>query len=157
MCHILSELRDCGWECICTFDVDRSIDEKTNFMFRRVAQTSGSRYISVSLSDSNRLIIINATNEQKQALLQAFSDHYSPGMKQDSSTGDMVLQGDPWNKASAFGLHGQTAMVFLLKFAIESLGMRLAASADVSSKFIRLDEVGNGYPADVHSWFLEKL
>jgi len=138
-----------GWALSTAIDITRSLNDKSVLLFTR-AQNYTTNFACIALSDVDRVRLLDFSPSHTQQLREVIERLYLPGVEKqsqrDTSCYEMDLNGPPWTSNSSFNLHARSALLNVLKKA-NSLGWRLAASADVSSKYVQ------HYPLDVHSWY----
>ena len=154
VCRILESLREVGWETTATVDVSRKMTDKSVFLFRR-CESANLRFACLALSDVDRMRLLNFPVDMAKHIRGLVEKAYMPGISEeyarDASCHEIDLCGVPWTQNSSYSLHARSMLLRLLREA-HTHGWRLAASADVSAKYVH-QENGPDYPADVHSWF----
>lgn len=154
ICRILEALRDTGWSMRATFDISRKPNDKSVFLFER-CESAKLKFACLALSDTDTLRLLNFPSQVTTYLMGILRDMYMPGVSdegaRDGSCYEVRLNGSPWSHNSSYNLHARSMLLLALKEAAR-YGWQLAASADVSAKYVH-QENGPDYPADVHSWF----
>merc|ERR1712213_173309 len=143
-----------GWALTNAIDITRSLNDKSVLLYTRTERKTRS-FACIALSDIDRIRFLDFTPQHTRKLAAIFQEVYLPGVQdqfqRDNSCYEMNLNGPPWTQNSSYNLHARSALIHVLKEA-NSLGWRLVASADVSSKYVT-QENGPDYPIDVHSWY----
>ena len=154
ICRILESLREVGWEVTATLGVSRKPTDKSTFLLRR-CESARLRFACLAPADVDRLRMLNFPPDMARHIRALAEKAYLPGvadeLHRDASCHELELSGVPWTQNSSYSLHARSMLLRLLREA-HAHGWRLAASADVSAKFVH-QENGPDYPVDVDAWF----
>ena len=131
-------------------------------LFRKCVPTTAS-FSCICLTSADHLRLINFSPGDQEVLKTCVLQNYLLGVSVLDTSGaegnslKFALTGNPWS-CHGSGLHARGLLVHLFAAAI-NLGFQIVASADVSSKYARVNH-GNQeytYPVDVHSIYLVKM
>ena len=151
-----------GWALTDAIDISRREDDKSMLLFRRCAPTTAT-IACICLTSTDHLRLIDFSPGDQEVLRTCIIENYLPGVNGVDSSGSegrslkFELLGSPWASWD-WGLHARSLLLHLFAAAF-SLGFQIVASADVSSKYARVNH-GNQqytYPVDVHSIYLVKM
>ena len=125
------------------------------FLLRR-CESAKLKFAAIALSDVDRLRLCNFPHQVAQHFRSVIAKGYLPGISsegaRDGSCYEIDLNGMPWTQNSSFNLQARAMLTSLMKEAAK-YGWQLAASADVSAKYVHTEN-GPDYPVDVHTWFM---
>jgi len=144
-----------GWALTGGIDLSRQIDDKSSLVFSRIPVPFTTTFGCISLSDTDKIRLLDMPENVTQALLSTIKNNYAAGTYEDRRKDEhcyqIKLNGNPWGMAKNDNIHGRNLMVHLLACAT-ALDWQLVCSADVSAKYIHQKD-GPDYPIDVHSWW----
>jgi hypothetical protein len=152
---LLNLLAYAGWNLYATCDLCKRVDSKSTFFFRSNLIKSSSN-VCVSLNECNKIRLINSNYSLIQQVKNVIWQNWQPGISKESDycgSKQFELNGNPFSSSSKENKIYVTVLMLNILNSIESNGLKLLCSADVSGKYY--SDENESYSADLHSFFFQ--
>jgi hypothetical protein len=151
--NILRLMRQYNWSLYATCELSTQLDSKSGFFFRFDPTRLNSRPLCISLNESDKIRVIDGTQNHINAVLNAIQSSWPEGIQKVSSyslSHQFKLRGYPFSGDFSNSLYTAVAVMFIIS-NLQTQGATFLCSASVSGKYVTEDH--NSYPMDLSSLF----